>query len=34
MVLRTAKRGADAGSEFWGCTKYPACKGTRPKVSS
>ena len=34
MVLRTAKRGANAGSEFWGCTKYPACKGTRPKVFS
>jgi restriction system protein len=34
MVLRSARRGANAGSEFWGCTKYPACKGTRPKVSS
>jgi restriction system protein len=32
MVLRTAKRGANAGSEFWGCTKYPSCKGTRPTV--
>jgi restriction system protein len=29
MKLRTAKRGANAGSEFWGCTTYPACKGTR-----
>ena len=34
MVLRSARRGANAGSEFWGCTKYPVCKGTRPKVSS
>lgn len=34
MVLRTAKRGANAGSEFWGCTKYPACKGTRPRELS
>lgn len=34
MVLRTAKRGANAGGEFWGCTKYPACKGTRPKEQS
>ena len=34
MVLRSARRGANAGSEFWGCTKYPACKGTRPKVAS
>ncbi len=29
MVRRTAKRGANAGGEFWGCTGYPACKGTR-----
>lgn len=30
MVRRTAKRGANAGSDFWGCTGYPACRGTRP----
>ena len=30
MVRRTAKRGANAGSAFWGCTGYPACRGTRP----
>lgn len=30
MVRRTAKRGANAGSEFWGCTSYPVCRGTRP----
>ena len=30
MVRRTAKRGANAGREFWGCTGYPACRGTRP----
>jgi len=29
MVKRTAKRGANAGGEFWGCTGYPACRGTR-----
>lgn len=29
MVKRTAKRGANAGSAFWGCSQYPACKGTR-----
>jgi restriction system protein len=29
MVLRTSKRGANAGSQFWGCSTYPACKGTR-----
>ncbi|MDW7712493.1 MAG: restriction endonuclease [Deferrisomatales bacterium] len=30
MVRRVAKRGASAGEAFWGCTKYPACRGTRP----
>ncbi len=30
MVRRTAKRGANAGGDFWGCTGYPACRGTRP----
>lgn len=30
MVKRTAKRGVNAGNEFWGCSRYPACKGTRP----
>lgn len=30
MVRRIAKRGTRAGGEFWGCTAYPACRGTRP----
>jgi len=30
MVRRTAKRGSTAGQEFWGCSAYPSCKGTRP----
>ena len=30
MLKRTAKRGASAGSEFWGCSGYPSCRGTRP----
>lgn len=30
MVRRTAKRGANSGNEFWGCSGYPSCKGTRP----
>jgi ssDNA-binding Zn-finger/Zn-ribbon topoisomerase 1 len=30
MVRRTAKRGANAGSEFWGCTGYPTCRGHAP----
>lgn len=28
MVKRTAKKGANAGSPFWGCTTYPKCRGT------
>ena len=30
MALRTAKSGKSAGQQFWGCTKYPDCKGTQP----
>jgi restriction system protein len=26
MVRRTAKQGANAGKEFWGCSQYPKCK--------
>jgi len=29
MTLRRAKRGTNAGSQFWGCPHYPRCKGTR-----
>lgn len=29
MVLRTARRGKNAGGSFWGCSKYPRCTGTR-----
>lgn len=29
MALKRAKRGAGAGQEFWGCTTYPGCRGTR-----
>ncbi len=29
MRLRTAKQGSNAGSQFWGCSDYPNCKGTR-----
>jgi ssDNA-binding Zn-finger/Zn-ribbon topoisomerase 1 len=28
MALRTAKAGKTPGSQFWGCTAYPDCKGT------
>jgi restriction system protein len=30
MEKRIAKRGANVGNSFWGCSQYPACKGTRP----
>lgn len=30
MILRTARRGAKAGDQFWGCSRYPKCQGTRP----
>jgi restriction system protein len=29
MVLRTAKKGDRAGTQFWGCSQYPACRGIR-----
>lgn len=28
MILRRAKKGANAGSAFYGCSRYPACRGT------
>ena len=30
MALRTARKGTRAGSQFWGCSGYPSCKGTQP----
>lgn len=27
MQKRTAKRGANTGNEFWGCSQYPKCRG-------
>jgi four helix bundle suffix protein len=29
MRQRTARTGPHAGQPFWGCSSYPACKGTR-----
>ncbi|MGO8677095.1 MAG: hypothetical protein ACLQVX_14640 [Limisphaerales bacterium] len=29
MALRTARKGAHAGSQFWGCSDYPGCRATR-----
>lgn len=28
MVRRTARKGSNAGQEFWGCSDYPRCRGT------
>ena len=30
MVLRTAKKGSSIGNQFYGCSKFPQCKGIRP----
>lgn len=29
MVRRTARNGPRSGSLFWGCSRFPACRGTR-----
>ena len=29
MVLRTTKRGANAGKQFYGCTNYPTCRNIK-----
>lgn len=34
MVLRTAKKGPNAGNQFWGCTGYPGCRITAPLTTS
>jgi hypothetical protein len=26
MILRTAKKGENAGNQFWGCSNYPKCR--------
>lgn len=30
MVERLARRGRGAGCAFWGCERFPQCRGTRP----
>lgn len=34
MIQRKAKRGASAGRRFWGCSRYPACRGTKEIVDA
>lgn len=29
MRRRTARRGSRRGNKFWGCTRFPTCRGTR-----
>lgn len=29
MIKRIARQGSNTGKEFWGCERYPKCKGTR-----
>jgi ATP-dependent DNA helicase RecQ len=33
MVLRTARRGLNVGTKFYGCSRYPICKATVPVES-
>ena len=27
MILRESKKGKNIGNKFWGCSKYPKCRG-------
>lgn len=29
MKLRTARQGKNPGAQFWGCSRFPNCRGTR-----
>lgn len=29
MIKRVAKKGINSGKEFWSCSNYPNCNGTR-----
>ena len=29
MVIRVAKKGTNVGSSFWGCSRFPECRGTK-----
>ena len=31
MLLRTAKRGPEAGEQFWGCQGFPFCRHKKPQ---
>ena len=29
MIRRTARKGRNAGNDFWGCRSFPKCRGSR-----
>jgi len=33
MVKRIVTKGPSAGASFWGCSRFPACRGTLPEAS-
>ena len=34
MTLRTVAKGSNAGKRFWGCSRFPSCRGTLPFESN
>ncbi|NOZ55517.1 MAG: hypothetical protein GXO73_01845 [Calditrichaeota bacterium] len=32
MVLRAARKGQAAGERFWGCPRFPKCRGLQQKT--
>lgn len=32
MIKRTATKGQNAGKQFWGCSRFPACRGSFPSA--
>lgn len=32
MVLRLASKGSNKGNQFYGCSRFPRCRGTRPYI--
>ncbi|MBH1987034.1 MAG: restriction endonuclease [Burkholderiales bacterium] len=34
MKLREARKGSQAGNRFWGCSRFPDCRGTSPLQSN
>lgn len=34
MTRRQVRKGPQAGTEFWGCTRFPDCRGTLPLASN